>query len=268
VEANLKRRVVSAAVVLSMVVFVVGWAKPWIFTALVFGVMALALYEYFAMALPGKPAAQALGVAFGFALAVGHWLPEIVNRELWLALLLIAIFASSLFPYGDLSERLTRLAWTILGAFYIGWLAPHWILLWQLPDGRNWVFFLLLVIIAGDTSAYFVGHRFGVRKLAPRISPTKTIAGAFGYTIGGAAAGALAARFLLNAYSFFEITVLALLLTGLGQLGDLFESLLKRVFAVKDSSTLVPGHGGVLDRIDSLIFPAVFANAYLKVFHS
>jgi phosphatidate cytidylyltransferase len=268
VEANLKRRLLSAAVALSIVVFVVGWAKPWIFTGLVLGVTAVALYEYFAMVLPGKPAQQALGVMFGFALALFHWLPDIVNRELWLALWLIVVFASSLFSYGELSERLTRLAWTMLGTFYIGWLAPHWIMLWQLPDGRNWVFFVLLVIVAGDTSAYFVGHRFGVKKLAPRISPAKTVAGAFGYTLGGGAAGALGARFLLQTYPFFEITFLAFLLTGLGQLGDLFESLLKRVFAVKDSSALVPGHGGVLDRIDSLIFPAVFADAYLKVFHS
>jgi phosphatidate cytidylyltransferase len=268
VEANLKRRFVSAAVALAIVVFVVGWAKPWIFTALVLGVIALALYEYFAMALPGHSVEQVFGVLFGLALSVLCFVPELANRQLWLSLSLLVIFASSLFTHDNLHERLIRLAWTMLGGFYIGWLAPHWILLWHLPDGRSWVSFVLLVIMAGDTSAYFVGHRFGVKKLAPRISPAKTVAGAFGYTIGGGVAGALGARLFLDAYPFVEILLLALLLTGLGQLGDLFESLLKRAFTVKDSSALVPGHGGILDRIDSLIFPALFANAYLKVFHS
>ena len=122
--------------------------------------------------------------------------------------------------------------------------------------------------MAGDTAAYFVGRRFGVRKLAPEISPGKTWAGAWGYMAGGLIVGVLAAQFLFAKHPFLEIVALALLLATLGQVGDLFESLLKRVFNVKDSSSLVPGHGGILDRLDSLIFPAVFANAYLKVFHS
>jgi len=247
---------------------IVGWAKPWIFTTLVLSVSVLALYEYFAMALPGHPGEQALGMLFGSTVALLSVIPDLSDRELWLSLLLILSFTGYLFVGGSLQERLTRLAWMVLGGFYIGLLTPSWISLFRLPDGRRWVFFVLLVIVAGDTSGYLVGKRFGVKKLAPQISPAKTVAGAWAYTLGSVVAGAIAARSFLVAYPFLEITALALLLAGLGQLGDLFESLLKRVFAVKDSSALMPGHGGVLDRLDSLIFPAVFANAYLKVFHS
>jgi phosphatidate cytidylyltransferase len=268
VEANLKRRFLSALVAVSLVASIVGWARPWIFTALVLSVTVVALYEYFAMALPGYPGEQALGMLFGFTVSLLSVVPGLSDRELWLALLLILSFAGYLFAGGSLRERLTRLAWMVLGGFYIGLLTPNWIFLFRFPDGRSWVFFVLIVIVAGDTAAYFVGKRFGARKLAPQISPAKTVAGAWGYTIGSLAAGAIAAQSFLGGYPFVEITALALLLAGLGQLGDLFESLLKRVFAVKDSGALMPGHGGVLDRIDSLIFPAVFANAYLKVFHS
>jgi len=268
VEANLKRRFLTALVAIALVASIVGWARPWIFTTLVLSVTVLALYEYFAMALPGYPGEQALGMLFGSTLSLLSVIPDLSDRELWLSLLLVLSFMGYLFAGGSLPERLSRLAWMVLGGFYIGWLTPNWIFLFRFPDGRSWVFFVLLVIVAGDTAAYFVGKRFGVRKLAPQISPAKTVAGAWGYAVGGVAAGAIAAQSFLVAYPFLEITALALLLAGLGQLGDLFESLLKRVFAVKDSSALMPGHGGILDRVDSLIFPAVFANAYLKVFHS
>jgi phosphatidate cytidylyltransferase len=146
-------------------------------------------------------------------------------------------------------------------------LMPNWIFLFRFPDGRSWVFFVFSVIVAGDTAAYFAGKQFGVKRLAPEISPAKTVAGAWGYLCGSGVAGAIGAPLFLGKYPFLAITALALILAVLGQVGDMFESLLKRVFAVKDSSALVPGHGGVLDRLDSLIFPAVFANAYLRVFH-
>jgi phosphatidate cytidylyltransferase len=154
-----------------------------------------------------------------------------------------------------------------MGGFYIGWLMPDWVFLFRFSSGRRWVFFALLVVLAGDTMAYFIGRRYGVKKLAPEISPGKTWAGAWGYMLGGLVSGIFSAVVLFVEYPFTEIVGLALLIAVLGQVGDLFESLLKRAFDVKDSSALVPGHGGVLDRLDSLIFPAVFTNAYLKVFH-
>jgi phosphatidate cytidylyltransferase len=140
--------------------------------------------------------------------------------------------------------------------------------LFRLPKGRIWVFFVLGVIMAGDSAAYIVGRRFGAKKLAAELSPGKTVAGAWGYLAGSVVAGAIAGIFFLDDFAVLEAVALAVLLAVLGQLGDLFESLLKRVFKVKDAGALLPGHGGLLDRIDSLIFPAVFATAYLKVFHS
>lgn len=267
-EANLKRRVVTALVAIPLLVLIVGWGRPWLFTALILSVIALALYEYCAMALPRHPGEQALGVVFGVAVALLLVIPDLGSRELWLALLLVAYFTAYLISSGELEDRLARLAWTLLGGLYIGFLTPHWILLFRFPKGRVWVFFVLGVIMAGDSAAYVVGRRFGAKKLAAEISPGKTVAGAWGYLAGSVVAGAIAGLLLLDDFTVLEAVALAVLLAVLGQIGDLFESLLKRVFKVKDAGALLPGHGGLLDRIDSLIFPAVFATAYLKVFHS
>jgi phosphatidate cytidylyltransferase len=268
VEANLKRRSITALVFVPLVIYVVGWGQEMVFAVVVLGVTSLALYEYFHMALPAHPREQKLGFLFGLAVALLTVAPNLANREIWVALVLVLIFSVYVFVSGELYDKIIRLSWLLLGGFYIGLLMPHWVFLFRYPSGRSWVFFTLAVIMAGDTAAYFVGRRFGVRKLAPEISPGKTWAGAWGYMAGGLIVGVLAAQFLFVKHPFVEIVALALLLATLGQLGDLFESLLKRVFNVKDSSSLVPGHGGILDRLDSLIFPAVFANAYLKVFHS
>jgi phosphatidate cytidylyltransferase len=129
------------------------------------------------------------------------------------------------------------------------------------------VFFVLLVIMMGDTAAYLVGNYFGKRKLVPEISPGKTVEGMLGYVTGSVLGGCLGASFLVTELGAIEVVAVSGILSLLGQIGDLFESSIKRVFAVKDSGTLLPGHGGVLDRLDSLIFPAVFATSYLKVFH-
>jgi len=150
-------------------------------------------------------------------------------------------------------------------------LVPHLILLFGQPNGRAWVFWLFLVVMAGDTGAYFIGRRFGRHKLAPLLSPGKTVEGAWGYVAGAVVGGFVAAVLAFNAFnrfSWLEIFALSLAIGVLGQLGDLFESWIKRVHNVKDSGTLLPGHGGVLDRLDSLIFPAAFTTVYLRMFHS
>ncbi|HEX2929318.1 MAG TPA: phosphatidate cytidylyltransferase, partial [Candidatus Binatia bacterium] len=122
--------------------------------------------------------------------------------------------------------------------------------------------------MVGDTAAYFVGRRLGSRKLAPQISPGKTVEGAWGYLAGALLAGLVSAKVLFGEVPWIEFLLLSLVLGILGQLGDLFESWIKRVFQTKDSGNFLPGHGGILDRLDSLIFPAVFTTTYLGVFHS
>jgi phosphatidate cytidylyltransferase len=172
------------------------------------------------------------------------------------------------FMAGPGQDRLTRLSLLLLGAFYVGYLIPHWMILFRLPDGRAWVFFVLFVVMVGDSAAYLVGRRYGRRKLAPELSPGKTVEGAVGYFAGTVIAGLISTSFLPAQIHASEVLLLSLVFGALGQIGDLFESLMKRVFAVKDSGALLPGHGGLLDRLDSLVFPVVFTAVYLKVFHA
>jgi phosphatidate cytidylyltransferase len=112
-----------------------------------------------------------------------------------------------------------------------------------------------------------VGRRFGTKKLAPQLSPGKTVEGALAYVAGSITAGIAAGVFLVSELSWVELAIIAVGASILGQVGDLFESWIKRAFSVKDAGQLLPGHGGLLDRLDSLIFPAVFTTAYLRVFH-
>ena len=266
-ESSLRSRVLTASIGVPLLILLVGWGPPWVFVGLFVVLNAEALREYFAMAFPGSVREQLWGMLFGLSLSLVVLFSGVSKGELGLSLLFVLFFSIYLFMAGKLQERLNRLAWTLLGAVYLGSLLPHWVLLCRMPHGRARVFFVLLVIMMGDTAAYVTGTFFGKRKLAPEISPGKTMEGTMGYVAGSVMGGCLGASFLLTELGAIEVLAVSGILSLLGQIGDLFESLIKRVFAVKDSGNLLPGHGGLLDRLDSLIFPAVFATTYLKVFH-
>ena len=267
-DANLRARVTTAAVAIPLLSGLVGWAPPWLFAGFFLLVTLAALREYFAIVFAARYRDQCLGMIFGLVLALTVLVSN--QQRLPLELSVILLLAFSVYPFmgGNLEERMHRLLWTLLGGFYVGFLVPHWVLLFRQLDGRAWVFFVFSIIMGGDTIAYFVGRRFGKKRLAPEISPAKSVEGAWGYVVGGSIFGLVCAWCLFDRFNWLEALVLSMILTVLGQIGDLFESWIKRMFAVKDSGALVPGHGGVLDRLDSLIFPAVFMTAYLRYFHS
>jgi phosphatidate cytidylyltransferase len=152
--------------------------------------------------------------------------------------------------------------WTLAGILYLGWMVGHYVMLRQLDHGRELVILALFTTFACDTSAFFVGRAWGRHHMTPRISPHKTWEGAAG-GFAGAVAAAAALCYLLNLggwslpLSYLEAVAVGGLIGVAAQLGDLLESLLKRRAGVKDSGNLLPGHGGVLDRIDSLVFTGV-----------
>jgi len=152
-------------------------------------------------------------------------------------------------------------AWTLGGILYVGWLLSYFVSLRGLEDGRNWVFLALLVTFASDTAAYFVGRALGRHKLAPRISPGKTWEGTIAGFFGAIIVSLLFT--MLLPISYWQAILLGFLVSLFGQLGDLAESLLKRNMEVKDSGRLLPGHGGFLDRIDSILFAGVVVYYYV-----
>ncbi len=186
----------------------------------------------------------AIAVASMLAVAIGmaRYVPFIV---------LIGAAAAGIAEGGD------RRAWMMGGAIYIA--LPLAMLEWirvASPSGREIVLWLLLVVWASDTFAYIVGRAVGGPKLAPGISPKKTWAGLFGAISGAAGVGALVALGL-GARDIAAVAMLAAVLGAVGQCGDLLESSIKRRFQVKDASRLIPGHGGLLDRLDALLAAVV-----------
>ncbi len=178
-----------------------------------------------------------------------------------LALLVILPFLPIILR-GEAETGLRDWFWTLGGLMYVGFLGSHLILLRDAANGEDWVLLALLATFATDTSAYFVGRLIGRTKIAPSISPGKTLEGA----LAGFAAGlatVLILNWALDAGAGLEIIPLAFLLPALAQLGDLAESLIKRGAGVKDASHAIPGHGGFLDRLDSVLFTAPLVYYYL-----
>ncbi len=175
-------------------------------------------------------------------------------------LLIISRFSSVKDPF----ILMTKLSF---GSAYIGLCAAHLFLINTLPNGHFWLFFLSIIICSSDTGAYYIGSKFGKVKLCPSISPGKTVEGFFGGLFFATIGAVIYAHFAGPNYDIIKIIFLALLLAGLSVIGDLTESIFKRSNSVKDSGSILPGHGGILDRIDSLILtsPVLFYIIYFKL---
>ena len=150
----------------------------------------------------------------------------------------------------------------ILGVLYIPLLMAHFILIRQSQAGVLWIFFILVLAFTGDIAAYYIGRRFGKRKLLPEVSPGKTVEGTMGLVAGSIAGCLLYKLFFFPMLPAAHAAVLGLVGSVVGQLGDLSESALKRAAGVKDSGTMLPGHGGILDRLDCLMFITPFVYYY------
>ena len=265
----LRTRLLTAAIAIPglwlIVEFVPPWRPPWgaaLFVGFIMAVTAAGLHEYFAMALPEHPFEQVLGIMWGIVVAAG-----VASRrpEFWggaLALGLIGGLGLTLVRSADLGGAVQRLGLALLGVLYLGFFTPHIVLLRAGAWGWQWVLLTVFGAMGSDSGGYFAGRVFGRHKLAPAISPSKTIEGALG-ALGGAVVIAEICRLVfLDELGGREVIALGLAISVLAQFGDLCESALKRAFGAKDSGWIIPGHGGILDRLDSLLFPVVFTYYY------
>jgi phosphatidate cytidylyltransferase len=155
---------------------------------------------------------------------------------------------------GEVEGSVTQLSGSSVLLLYPVWSLAHFILYLESGPGRRALLFLLLCVWVCDSAAYYFGSTFGRRKLAPEISPNKTVAGAVGGTLGAAGAAAILKMLKLVPWSIPYVLGAGLCIAVLAQVGDLAESMVKRDAGVKDSGSLIPGHGGIMDRVDSLLF--------------
>ncbi|MFN8000392.1 MAG: phosphatidate cytidylyltransferase [Acidobacteriota bacterium] len=264
-------RVLTAIVFLPILFSALWLGAPYWFVALAGAGILLGLYEYYALAkqgglIQGMLAALAILTAF---YVHQHELIVVVIAVLVIVEMLIQLFTRA--SEDDFSEMLPSAAVKIFGVLYVAVLGGYIIAIRviessipQLPAKLLTLFFI--VVFAGDTGAYYTGRTLGKRKLAPKVSPGKTVEGA----IGGLAGNVIAA--LIAHYTFFpELQVihaipLALVMGVLGITGDLCESMLKRGAKAKDAGKLIPGHGGLLDRLDSMLFNAPLLYYFYEIF--
>ncbi|MDX1763170.1 MAG: phosphatidate cytidylyltransferase [bacterium] len=254
----LKRRIMTALVGLPLFLVLIFYAPPFLFFLAVLVVALIGQSECYNMFEHEELQAQRfLGLLLGALLLWAFHVGQAAVIQGSVLCAVVAILASRVFFPPSVSPAVGEAAVTLLGLFYAAFLFGYIILIRGEPHGSGWVLFLFLVVWGGDTGAFFTGKTFGKRKLMERISPKKTWEGAAG---GLACSGLLAALawvlFLSPRYTFLQILLLGIILGGVGQIGDLVESLLKRSAGVKDSGTLLPGHGGVLDRFDGILLSA------------
>lgn len=263
---NVFLRIGSAAVLLPAVIFLL--VKGGLWSGVLIGLAAAACAaEYYLISLKRLSLAAWIGIAGAFAMPVfPTWQPAAsAQLALWtIAAIFLVAWIYQLLT-GSLESGVYGAAQLVSGFLFgaLGLTALSW--LRQGPDGLRWVFCTLIATWGNDTAAFFIGRRFGRRKLFAAISPHKTWEG-----FAGGMAGSVVGLFIAKATFFGELTAWDCLLVGVvagivGPIGDLSESLLKRTFQVKDSSHLIPGHGGVLDRIDALIFNAPLVLLYARV---
>lgn len=252
----IKERILSAVVILPFLILFILYAGPSLFNGVICVLSAVALHEFYAMGLPPTRRGEAgLSVAVGVILVALLVFPGFSAVQYGVSVLLLTgLMVVYLFRYLDLSKVGRDVAITMLGLVYIPLLFSHAGLLRSLPFGRSWVFLVLFLVMASDSAAYFIGRSFGRHKLYEAISPKKTIEGAFGGLAGGVLGILVFKLLFFPELRFLDVIVLGLCVGAFSQIGDLFESMLKRSFNVKDSSSLIPGHGGILDRLDSLLF--------------
>jgi phosphatidate cytidylyltransferase len=228
---------------------------------------------YGMMGAKGIKPYKAIGILSGLALSWYVYFQNGVYANLFLTLALLAIMTLEL-TRRDGRDAIYHVSTTVLGVLYVAFLASHLIRLRELPlavgldysTGSSFVFLAFIVTWSCDTGAYFVGTLLGKRPLLPRVSEKKTLEGAVGGLVF-AVAGALLAKYWFSGYlGLWQAVVLGVAAGLVCQIGDLVEAMIKRDAAVKVTSGLIPGHGGVLDRFDGLFFTVPLLFYYLKFF--
>ena len=268
------RRWLTALIILPILLLALLKGGHFSFVLIILLVNGLAQWEFLGMFQPeGDRLRRVKAILLGTLLLLSFCTTQrgfnLCDPSAPLFVLVAVLFAFFLFylaSYGHIANPSQELMVNTLGFVYLPLLLGHFIWLRYLPSGEWWVLWLLAVMFAGDTAAFYCGRAWGKKKLYPEVSPGKTWVGAWGGLAACLAVGILLGKWLFPPLSYWGLGLLSLTLALVGLVGDLFESMLKRQAQVKDASQMLPGHGGMLDRLDSLLFAApavVYARLFL-----
>jgi phosphatidate cytidylyltransferase len=258
------KRELTALIASPIAIWIIGWAHAWVYAATIAAIAALALYEFLDLGVRKGfhiPVPICIG-AMLFILAA--FVLEPISVEMGVFLTLLVIPGYYVIRGGDLGEALPSSGIAVMATLYVGMLAGSLIRLRNdFPiEGPKLVGFLLIVVWIGDAGAYYFGKAFGKHKMSPRISPKKTIEGLVGGILTAIAAAVVIHFTFFPQFPVVHAAIAGVILSVTGVIGDLAESMWKRSADVKDSGTLIPGHGGFLDRFDSVFYTTPILYSY------
>jgi len=261
------KRVISGILFLPIFYLVTWKLPPVYFTALVAVTVMVGQYEFYRMVRdPRTNPHTVIGIVIGALVTLETYHPLPVGLgKFFMAACVMLIMTVRLFSRRPVDGALDDIAITLTGVFYVAVLFTFQIMILMGADGKQWLVFLYFVIWASDIGAYAIGILFGRNRLYEKVSPKKSIEGFVGALVAAAGMALLCRVWFMLPIPFgiSEAIGIALVLAVVGTIGDLVESLLKRASGVKDSGGIIPGHGGILDRMDSMLFAAPVMYYYL-----
>jgi phosphatidate cytidylyltransferase len=249
-------RWLTGIIAVPLLVYIVSFGSPWLFRGLIFVASVVGLLEFIRLTAPGFPftakvLAVLLDLLFVYCLSGGPFFQILAILCLWVMIPLGFYLFSSQTRRNSAADEIGKAA---LGFLYVSLPLALLLIMVRHPKGHLWILFLFTVIFAGDTGAFYFGRWLGKHRLYPAVSPGKTWEGSVGGLLAGVASGLIfSSLFRLGEFPL-DAGLLAGSLSVCGQIGDLVESMIKRGAGVKDSGRILPGHGGMLDRVDSVLF--------------
>lgn len=253
------KRIWTGVFTLPPLVLLIAVGPSALFSLLLLTATFFGLGEFYNLALPrSKSIERGMGMVLGLLLPVLVFCGEMNWVPLFFVFCLLVLSVLYMVTSHNLSSTISSIGMSLFGIVYIGFLLSYFFLIRKGVDGKEWVLFLIATVWTGDLSAYLAGTTFGRHKLYPKISPNKTFEGLGGAMIGSVIMALAFSALFLPGLGRWGAVFFGLALGLVGQIGDFIESMLKRSAQVKDSGSLIPGHGGMLDRLDSLLFTAPF----------
>jgi len=262
-------RLITGVVLVGFLTWLLLFMPPLYFNLLVIALIGVASYEFFTLLRQkGTPSYRFFGVSIAMIIPVVVWMEQGVTRSGEVLFIILACLFLFLLQFSrkNNEEALIGIAVTLFGILYVSWFSSFVLKILFLSGGPIWVAYLIAVTKSGDIGAYLCGSLMGHHALMPHVSPKKSVEGMFGGLALSVLVSALLGPYLPIHFHLPHLLILGVILGVVGQIGDLSESLMKRSCHVKDSGTLFPGMGGVLDIVDSILFTAPIFYFHLRIF--